>query len=149
MKSNIRDYLKYWRIVRHFAKLRYGLGTADLEMLLYLRTEKYFTKDKFDEFGSIMSFDTQRFKRLRREGWIDSFRIHTTKRKALYTVSYKTIRMIASIYNKLDGTEPLPSSREMNPMMIKKNQTYMNRQMLKAGKRMNEAIQQQQHPSPE
>jgi hypothetical protein len=135
--------------VRHFAKLRYGLGTADLEMLLYLRTEKYFTKDKFDEFGSIMSFDTQRFKRLRREGWIDSFRIHTTKRKALYTVSYKTIRMIASIYNKLDGKEPLPTSREMNPMMIKKNQTYMNRQMLKAANRMNEAIQQQQHPSPE
>jgi len=51
------DYLKYWRVIRHYAKRKYGVTTPELEMLLFLRSEKYFSKDDFDEYNELMSWD--------------------------------------------------------------------------------------------
>ena len=42
------DYLKYWKVVRQWAQLKYGLSTSELEMLLFLRSEKYFSKDEYN-----------------------------------------------------------------------------------------------------
>ena len=38
------DYLKYWRVVRYFIKIKYGISTGELDMLLFLYSEKYFGK---------------------------------------------------------------------------------------------------------
>ena len=42
MKSNQEDYLKYWRVIRQFTKIKYGLTQSDLDMLFFLYSEKYF-----------------------------------------------------------------------------------------------------------
>ena len=55
------DYLKYWRVVRYFVKAKYGITTAELEMLLFLYSEKYFSKDKFHEFDELISWNVNRF----------------------------------------------------------------------------------------
>ena len=39
------DYLKYWRVVRYFVKSKYGLTTAELEMLLFLNSEDIFSRE--------------------------------------------------------------------------------------------------------
>ena len=41
------DYLKYWRVVKYFAKRKYQVSSADLDMLLFLYSEKYFNKTTF------------------------------------------------------------------------------------------------------
>jgi len=64
------DYLKYWRVIRYFIKARYGLTQDDLDMLLFLNSENYFSKDKFDEFDELMSWNKNRFENLRQAGWI-------------------------------------------------------------------------------
>ena len=122
MKS---DYLKYWRVIRQFIKSKYGLTQADLDMLLFLYTEDYFSKDKFQEFNELLSWDVTRFDRLRRDKWIEVFRKHMGKRKALYTLSYKTKRMIDSLYKKLNGEE-IPTSPSKNPM-FKRNVKYSDK----------------------
>ena len=33
MKTN---YMKYWRVIRYWAKAKYNVGTPDIEMLLFL-----------------------------------------------------------------------------------------------------------------
>ena len=91
------DYLKYWRVIRYFVKRKYGLSQAELEMLLFLRTEQYFSKDDFDEFDELLSWDKNRFERLRKDGWIESFRKKEGKRRAVYQLSYKAQRMLTSI----------------------------------------------------
>ena len=53
MKSKVNDCLKYWRVIRYFIKQKYGLTTADLDMLLFLYSEDIFSKEKFEEFFSI------------------------------------------------------------------------------------------------
>ncbi|MAN64929.1 MAG: hypothetical protein CMI60_23590 [Parvibaculum sp.] len=140
MKS---DYLKYWRVIRQFIKSKYGLTQADLDMLLFLYTEDYFSKDKFQEFNELLSWDVTRFDRLRRDKWIEVFRRNMGKRKALYTLSYKTKRMIDSLYKKLNGEE-IPTSPSKNPM-FKRNVKYSDKVYRNFIKDMNASIRQQRH----
>jgi hypothetical protein len=112
------DYLKYWKVVRYFVKAKYKINTADLDMLLFLYSEKYFGKSQFKEFNELLSWDVNRFSRLLRDGWIQVFRKRQGSKKTLYELSYKGKRMISSVYSKLNGEE-IPMDRSNNPMYAK------------------------------
>lgn len=141
MKSNLHDYLKYWRVIRQYAKVRYGLTQSDLDMLLFLYTEPYFGKDKFKEYAQLVSWEVKRFDRLLRDGWIENFRAGGSRRiKALYNLSFKAKKMIASIYSKLNGEE-IPMNATNNPM-FKKNVKYTDKVYRNMIIAMNEQIRQ-------
>ena len=125
MKSQKSDYLKYWRVVRQYIKVKYNLTQADLEMLLFLNTEPYFTKDKFEEFDSIMSWEKKRFDRLNQEGWIEGSKTFRVGRRTKYSLSIRASRMITEVYNYLEGKE-LPVSEGTNPM-FKRNVRYTDK----------------------
>ena len=114
----MKDYLKYWRVIRYFIKIKYGLSQGELEMLLFLKTEDYFSKDKFNEFDELLSWDVQRFDKMKRDGWIEVFRKRLREMKALYQLSYKAKRMLTSLYKKLEGEE-IPTSPSSNKMFAK------------------------------
>jgi hypothetical protein len=143
MKS---DYLKYWRVVRQFVKVKYGLSQADLDILLFLKSEEYFSKDKFDEFDSLISWNVHRFDNLLRDNWIEVFRKRQGKYKGVYTLSHKAKRVTTSIYKKLDGEE-IPSSNDGNPMFLK-NVSYTDKVYRNFIKEMNAATRQQRHQTP-
>jgi len=143
MKSNTDDYLKYWRVIRQYVKIKYQLNQADLDMLLFLYSEKYFDRDKFEEFDSLLGWDVQRFERLKREGWILFFRKRAGKFKAIYQLSIKATRMIQSIYRKLNGEE-IPVSNSQNKMFLK-NVSYSDKVYRNMIKEMNAVIKQQRH----
>ena len=138
------DYLKYWRVIRYFIKAKYGLSQADLDMLLFLYSEDYFSKDKFKEFDKLLSWNVNRFDKLLRDGWIEVFRKRAGKTKGLYELSYKSKRMINSIYKKLNGEE-IPSS-EHNPI-FHRNVKYTDKVYRNFIKEMNKTIKQQQRLS--
>jgi hypothetical protein len=125
MKSNFDDYLKYWRVIRQYVKIRYEISQADLDMLLFLYSEGYFGKDKFKEFSELVSWDVKRFDRMLKDGWIENFRPRRRGVKGLYSLSFKAKRMIKSIYKKLSGEE-IPMTAENNPM-FKKNVSYSDK----------------------
>jgi len=139
------DYLKYWRVIRYFIKAKYGLSQADLDILLFLHTEKYFDKNDFDEFNELVSWDKNRFENLRKEGWIESFRKRKGNCRAVYQLSYKAQRVITSIYKKLEGQE-IPESASSNPLFLK-NVSYNDKVYRNYIKKLNKSIRQQQHPS--
>lgn len=147
MKTKTNDFLKYWRVIRYFYKAKYKLNQADLDMLLFLYSEAYFSKDKFVEFDELLSWDEKRFNRLRHDGWIEVFRKRVGPHKALYQLSYKAKRLIAEIYKKLNGEE-IASSVRQNPMFRKKvpytDKVYRN--MIKS---MKESTRQLRHQTPE
>jgi len=138
------NYLKYWRVVRYYIKMKYKLKTGDLDMLLFLYSEDYFSKDKFKEFDQLLSWNVNRFDKLLRDGWIEIFRKRVGKHKALYELSYKAKRVINSIYKKLNGEE-IPSS-EYNPI-FHRNVSYTDKVYKNFIKEMNKAIKQQQRLS--
>ena len=147
MKSKVNDCLKYWRVIRYFIKQKYGLTTADLDMLLFLYSEEIFSKKKFEEFDNLLSWDENRFERLLRDGWIEVFRRRRKKFKTLYGLTYKTQRVISSIYKKLSGEE-IPMDVSNNPIFAK-NVKFSDKVYKKMIIQMNEAIRQQRRLSPE
>ena len=145
MKYKVNDCLKYWRVIRYFIKQKYGLTTGDLDMLLFLYSEEIFSKEKFNEFDNLMSWDEDRFDRLLRDGWIEVFRKRRKKYKSLYGLTFKTQRVISSIYKKLSGEE-IPTSLSGNPMFAK-NVKFSDKVYRNMILEMNASIRQQRHPS--
>ena len=88
-------------------------------MLLFLYSEDIFTKEKFKEFNELLSWDKDRFDRLLRDGWIEVFRKSSKKHKTLYDLSFKTQRVISSIYKKLSGEEEIPTDIKRNRIFAK------------------------------
>ena len=65
MKSKPKNnYLKYWRVVRNFIQVKYNLSEPDLDILLFLFSEEYFTRDTYKEYAKLFSWDQKRFYRL-------------------------------------------------------------------------------------
>jgi hypothetical protein len=147
MKLKVNDCLKYWRVIRYFIKSKYGLTTSDLDMLLFLYSEDIFSKEKFDEFDSLLSWNEARFDCLLRDGWIEVFRKRRKKHKTLYGVTFKTQRVISSVYKKLSGEE-IPTSLNNNPIFAK-NVKYSDKAYRKMILEMNHLRRQQQRLSPE
>ena len=147
MKSNQDDYLKYWRVIRQFVKIKYELTQSDLDMLLFLYSEKYFDKDKFEEFHSLLGWDSNKFESLRQKEWIQVFRKRVGTHRTVYQLSLKANRMIQSIYRKLNGEE-IPVSADGNKMFLK-NVSYSDKVYRNMIIEMNKIIKQQRHHSPE
>ena len=115
-------------------------------MLLFLYSERYFSKSQFKEFNELLSWDINRFSRLLRDGWISVFRKRQGNKKTLYELSYKGKRMISSIYSKLNGEE-IPMDRSNNPMYAK-NVSYSDKVYKNFITDMNKYIKEQrQHHS--
>jgi hypothetical protein len=137
------DYLKYWRVIRYFFKAKYDLSQSDLEVLLFLKSESYFSKERFNEFDELLSWDVQRFDFLKRDGWIVVFRKSGKKHRTLYQLSFKANKMLNSLYKKLSGEE-IPTSESGNPMFAK-NVKYTDKVYRNFIKSMNKSIKQQRH----
>lgn len=143
------DYLKYWKVIRYFIKAKYKVSTGELDMLLFLYSENYFDKNKFLEYNEIFSWNEKRFDELKAKGWIEVFRPRDYKKnkRAIYTLSYKTKRMIGSMYKKLSGEE-IPESPSANPIFLK-NVSYTDKVYKNMIIEMNKFIKQQRHLSQE
>jgi len=123
--------------------VKHGLTQSDLDILLFLKSEEYFSKDKFKEFDDLISWEKNRFERLRQVGWIEVFRKKMGKRKALYQLSQKGKRVTTSIYKYLNGKE-IPTSNDGNPMFLR-NVSYTDKVYRNFIIKMNAFIKQQRH----
>jgi len=131
--SDLKDagILKYYRVVRKWARRTYDLKEADIELLIYLDSLNYFTRKQFMQGEYIYSWDKHRWERLRREEWINVWRERNRKdaKYAVYTASFKCKQMIARIYKILAGEEDLPVSERS---VFYKNKTYTDKVFNKA-----------------
>ena len=147
-KDPTYDYLKYFRIVRYWAKKKYGLGLADIEMIMFLYSERLFKRSDFNDYQQIFSWNRQRFQELLRDGWISKWRSSKPGQVALYEVSYKGKRLVKSFYKKLSGEEPISESRKNNPM-FKADPSYSDKIYRRAIKKMNDSTRQLRHHAQE
>ena len=125
-KQPTYDYLKYFRIVRYWAKRTHGVGLADIEMLFFLYSEKLFKRTDFNEYEEIFSWDVNRFQALLSDGWISVWRKPKGSEASLYEVSYKGKRLMVSIYKKLSGEEKISETAQKNPIFKKEICIYYN-----------------------
>ena len=112
--QNLRELklLKYYRLIRKWACKTYNLKDADLELLIYLDCKERFTRNEFIDVSYTMSWDKNRWERLRQEGWIETWRHRnrTTIKYSIYKTSFKCSQLISRIYRIMLGQEDLPTS---------------------------------------
>ncbi|CAI8218215.1 MAG: Uncharacterised protein [Cryomorphaceae bacterium] len=131
------DYLKYWKVVKQWARAKYNLTTADIEMMLFIYSEGLFTKEEFNEFNEIMSWDKNRFHKMVNDKWIIKWRERKGKESTLYELGFKGKRVCNSIYRKLNKEESISEDRKRNPM-FKQTTEYSNKVYRKMIKKMNQ-----------
>ena len=122
---------KYYRLVRKWACKSNGLNDADLELLIYLDCKGQFTRNDFINGVYTMSWDKNRWERLRRNGWIEAWR-HRNRTTIMYTIfktSFKCSQLISRIYRILLGEEDLPTSERS---VFYKNKSYTDKVMNKS-----------------
>jgi hypothetical protein len=123
--------LKYYRLVRAWARKQYGIKEADLELLIYLDCKGLFKRDDFINGAYTYTWDKHRWERLRKDGWIDVWRERnrTDSKYAIYKTSFKTKLMINRIYKILLGQEDIPIKESS---VFYKNKSYSDKVMNKA-----------------
>ena len=119
--------LKHYRIIRKWACKICDLKDADLELLIYLDSLDFFTKDDFKKGTYSYSWDNRRWNRLLKEGWIYVWRERnrTTQKYNIYKVSVKCKQLISRMYRIMLGEEDIPTTEVSNSIMKKK--TYMDK----------------------
>jgi hypothetical protein len=115
------DYLKYWKVVKQWAKVKYNLGTADIEMMLFLYSEGLFNQKQF------------------KDKWIVVWRKRKGKESTLYELGFSGKRMCASIYKKLNMEETVSEDRRLNPI-FNPNADYSKKVYRKIIKKMNKEV---------
>jgi len=139
------DYMKFWRVIRYWAKAKYKLSTPDIDMILFLYSEDYFNKTKFIEFEELMSWDVKRFDMLLARGLIQVWRKGYGKHTTLYELSHLGKTIARNIYRKLNGEE-ISESPQLNPL-FKKNISFTDKIYRKSIKKLNDFIKQQRYLS--
>jgi len=121
--------LKHYRIIRRWACKTYKLKNADLELLIYFDCLDLFTRQDYLNGVYTYSWDKNRWERLRREGWIETWRHRnrTTIKYSIYKTSFKCTQLISRM---LLGTEDLPTSIRRNKIM--EGNSYSDKVMIKA-----------------
>ena len=125
----MHDYMKYWRIVRYYYMTKHKISESTLELLLYLYSEKYFTESSMYIFAQTLVWDKARMSKLKKDGWIEMHRPHNTNSATIWKVTFKTKKLVASLYNKLEGG-PISENYQFNPLFKKTagfaHKTYKN-----------------------
>ena len=124
--------LKQYRVIRKWACKTYKIKDADLELLIYFDCLDLFTRQDYLNGIYTYSWDKNRWERLRREGWIETWRHRnrTTIKYSIYKTSFKCRQLISRIYRMLLGTEDLPTSLRRNKIM--EGNSYSDKVMIKA-----------------
>lgn len=142
-------FLKYWRIVRYWAKRKYDISQEELEVLLYLYDEELFSMKQFKQFEGLLTWDKTRFKHFRDKGWIVVWREHKgyKQRSKLYTLSVGAKRMCNEVYKKLTQEEPIPTTHQNNPIF--KGDNYQDKMYRKLIMIMNAKKAEEESNPPE
>jgi hypothetical protein len=143
MTNKKSDYLKYWKLIKRYVKLKYNLTEPKLDMLLFLYSESYFTLKRINEFNKMGLSGIHIFNELRDDGWIEKIKKGYNGRM-VFNLSNNAVRTISKIYNILDGVVTMRTRPASNPMLDDTNKKKYEAMI----KEMNDFILQQQRLVP-
>jgi hypothetical protein len=135
----MKNYLKYFKLVRLYVKYRWAIEIADLELLLFLHPEKIFNARRLKLAQIGMKWDKKRIESLVNRGLIGVVREKPSK---LYSLTPLANRIINGVYRKLNGEEGVPDTRWSNPM-YRGDAPYAQRNMRLPAEELNESIKRQ------
>lgn len=110
-----KDFLKYIKVVRAWARHKHGITLDDFEMLCYLYSEHVFDANQFDQYCQIFGFTKNRRQDLMQKGLIIHFRKPEPGKRAIYELSYQAKAIMRQVYEMLQGERPIPKLSDIKP----------------------------------
>jgi hypothetical protein len=110
-----KDFLKYIKVVRAWARHKHGLSLEDFELLCYLYSEHVFDANQFDQYCQIFGFTKNRRQDLMDKGLIVHFRKPEPGKRAIYELSYQAKSIMRQVYDMLQGERPIPKLSDIKP----------------------------------
>lgn len=110
-----KDFLKYIKVVRAWARHKHGLSIQDFEMLCYLYSEHVFDANQFDQYCQIFEFTKNRRQDLMQKGLIVHFRKPEPGKRAIYELSHQAKAIMRQVYEMLQGERPIPKLSDIKP----------------------------------
>lgn len=129
------NFLKYWRPVKYYIKRKYDISQSELEMMLYLYDTNVFTKEEWNEFASIISWNKNRFKNMMDRGFIKKWRDGQRRVAHLYELTHKAKMICNQTYKKLMQDEHISEDPYQNEMF--KGDSYSDKVYRNIIKKMN------------
>ena len=126
--------LKYYKIIRIWILNKYKITGNELDMLLFLYDEGFFTLKKYYQWNNIFSWKKDRLDVLIAKGLVEFVNEHENppKTKAVYRLTLKGRSIVNKMYKTLNGEEisikgytnpffrsKLPFSHKVYGIMIK------------------------------
>jgi len=104
------ESLKYWRLIRFWAQKKYELNYVELEFILFLYSEKLFTKDQWMKFNESLGWDKKRWQKFLDREIIVMWRPLGGKhgRARLFQLAFKYRQMCTFIYKMMNGEKEIP-----------------------------------------
>lgn len=110
-----KDFLKYIKVVRAWARHKHGITLDDFEMLCYLYSEHVFDANQFDQYCQIFGFTKNRRQDLMEKGLIIHFRKPEPGKRAIYELSHQAKAIMRQVYEMLQGQKPIPKLSDIKP----------------------------------
>ncbi len=134
-----RDYLKYYRIVLAYHRVKNNLSQPEIDMVLFLYSEGIFSSSDFARYNQVFAWDKQRLNKMIDKGFVEYYRKGGGPVKHLYKLTFKGQRMVDNIYKHLEGEALIPTNKQKNPMFLA-GAPYSYKVMANAIKQMRKAL---------
>lgn len=113
------DYLKYYKPVLYFFSAKYQTSEKVIEALLFLYSERRFTKRRYKEYETSYNVSKNIFATLRRRGFVKVFLRRQSEAFHVYCLTTISKNIVMYIYDMLEGKN-LPMSFFSDTPLIKK-----------------------------
>jgi len=138
------DFLKYYTLVEYWAMTEFEWSRDDLNMLLFLYSEEYFTREMFHEFADVIlgkkntlnSFITRGF--VERLDNIDKSSGVAIKIKDVYRLTFKVKRMIRCVYDRVLLKTQISESNKKTKIFRVNKASYKDKRYASLIVKMNE-----------
>lgn len=138
------DFLKYWSLVRHWAMVQFSWTQEELDTLLYLYSEPSFSRDQFNEFADVLMGKKNSLNSFIERGHIieieryDKTKGETVNTIKIYKLSFQTLKIISSIYDRLLLKTQISENRKVTKVFQVFKSTIKDRKIAKLITKMNE-----------
>jgi DNA-binding MarR family transcriptional regulator len=142
------NYLKYHRLVMAWARKRYKISTAHLEMIFFLYDEDIFNQTKIKEYARILPFDRNKVARLIDEGWLRTWPDSRDRRYKLYELTHLGKSIYNEVRNRLEGHTKISEFAENNALIQNTNSKHFMYKVTikKMNKELDKREKEKRHP---
>lgn len=102
------DFLKNITVIKRWVKAKHGLTDLEFELILFLYSEKLFTRKQIEGYSTLIPWDKDRFYKMIKNGWIHEYRERTYSRLPVYELTRKAKLVVAYVYKMMTEEVPLP-----------------------------------------